>query len=152
MCWQWQKKKSCSSALVSSQKSIDLFEFHRWVLGLCQCLGRFWAKSVEIQVFPSASSYRLISFGFSLFEVGVFNRFSIMIGSISLKSWTSSSYFLNSTGLSVTSGQISIPIRSSVHTAVNLFRVNPSPTSVCSIENQQLQETILFSFPCLYGM
>jgi hypothetical protein len=29
-----------------------------------KCLGRFWAKSVEIQLFPSPTGYILISFGF----------------------------------------------------------------------------------------
>ena len=32
--------------------------------GLCQCQGRVWAKWVEIQVFPSPTSYMLTSFSF----------------------------------------------------------------------------------------
>ena len=57
---------------------------YKFLINLCQCLGEFWQNwsRIKIQVFPSPTSYMLISFSFPLLIVDIFSDSSEMIGDL----------------------------------------------------------------------
>lgn len=63
------------TAKYASMASLIICHFEERLCSMGQCTGRFWAKSAEIQVFPSSTGYMLVPFEFPLLVQGVFNRF-----------------------------------------------------------------------------
>jgi hypothetical protein len=69
--------------------------------------GDFWAWLVEILVFACPTVYMLTPFGFPLLNCGIFHKFLSKGSVISLQYWTSTGYFSNSTGSSVSNCRFS---------------------------------------------
>ena len=72
--------------------------------------GDFWAKPVQILVIARSTGYMLTSSGFILLNWGILNNFLLNLLVIFLQSWTSTDYFSNSTGSSVTNYSTGFPL------------------------------------------